>query len=118
MNRKKVSAIVVTYFTGPRLKECLYALGSDPDIDEIVIVDNGNPGLVEAWLEDFCHQQPKAHRLSGQGNIGFGAAVNLGVSGSKGPHLLVINPDAVLRRGSLAPMQDLAKTRQEPWIIG
>ena len=33
-----ISALVVTYQTGPRLHECLYALKGDADITEIILV--------------------------------------------------------------------------------
>lgn len=113
-----VSAIVVTYQTGPRLKECLYALSADPQIDETIIVDNGNPDDVRAWLNVFCEARPGAKLLSGHGNIGFGAGVNRGVEAAAGEHILVINPDAVLRRGSTASLQRAAHDCAEPWIVG
>ena len=118
MSRPQVSAVVVSYQTGPRLKECLYALASDPDVSEIIIVDNGNPDAILSWLRSFAAAQPKVQVLSGHGNIGFGAAVNRGTAQAQGPHLLVINPDAVLRRRSLTGMQDAASRCDVPWIIG
>ncbi|MEP1144838.1 MAG: glycosyltransferase family 2 protein [Henriciella sp.] len=118
MSKEPVSAIVVTFNTGPRLKECLYALHADPDVFEIVVVDNGNPADMQTWLEDFASARAAVELCVGQGNIGFGAAVNLGVDRANGPHLLVINPDAVLRRNSIAPLQQTATGLSDPWIIG
>lgn len=118
MNRPRVSAIVVSFNTGPRLKECLFGLVSDPDVDEIVIVDNGNPDAMASWLSGFAAARDQVQLLSGHGNIGFGAAINLGVAQAIGPHLLIINPDAVLRWNSLPGMQALAATCPTPWIIG
>lgn len=118
MSRPAVSAIVVTYQTGPRLKECLYALSSDPDVDEIIIVDNGNPDEMQSWIADFAESRRQVLVLAGHGNVGFGGAVNLGVERAAGPHILVINPDAVLRWNSIAGMQNAAEKRPEPWIIG
>ena len=70
-----VTALVVSYHTGPRLVECLYALKGDPDVAAIVITDNGNPPGTEAWLDAFVAATPKAQivRLP---NPGFGAGVN------------------------------------------
>lgn len=118
MTRPSVSAIVVSFHTGPRLKECLFGLVSDPGVDEIIIVDNGNPDAMTTWLSGFAAARGAVTLLSGQGNIGFGAAVNLGMTQAKGPHLLIINPDAVLRWNSLPGMQKLAETCPTPWIIG
>ena len=109
---------MVTYFTGPRLKECLYALLADPDISEVIVVDNGNPSDVQDWLRAFEAKKPDVALLTGHGNIGFGAGVNRGVDRAAGPHILVLNPDAVLRWNSIRGMQSVAKTCPTPWIIG
>ena len=118
MTRPAVSAIIVSYQTGRRLKECLHALAADPDVAEIILVDNGNDPEMMAWIGNFVHAKSQARRLSGHGNIGFGAGVNLGTRAAAGPHLLVINPDAVLRWDSLRGMQEVAATCPTPWIIG
>ena len=118
MTGSAVSAVVVSYQTGPRLKECLYALLSDPEVTDIVIVDNGNPTDMQNWLDQFADQQAQVQRLSGHGNIGFGAGVNLGVAKAQGPDILVINPDAVLRRHSVKGMQIAAQACPTPWIVG
>ena len=118
MTRLAISAIIVSYHTGPRLKECLFALAADPDVAELIIIDNGNPPETEAWLEEFAAGRGGTVLLQGHGNIGFGAAINRGAEAAASPHLLVINPDAVLRRGSLSGMQDAAAQCDTPWIVG
>lgn len=118
MSFPDVSAIVVTYHTGPRLHECLYALLSDPDVSEIIIVDNGNPAQEMAWLDRFAQNHSKAVLLSYGENVGFGAAVNVGVRRASGDVLLVINPDAVLRRGSIQPLIDAMRGQSSPCIVG
>jgi hypothetical protein len=118
VSQVSVSAIVVSYQTGPRLKECLYALDTDPDVSEIILVDNGNPEDMRTWLTSFAASRPSMKILSGHGNIGFGAGVNLGEAEAAGPHVLVINPDAVLRWKSLMAMQETARGLSTPWIIG
>lgn len=118
MSHPAVSAIVVSYQTGPRLKECLYALSADPAVSEIILVDNGNPEQMRAWVARFAESRTNVQVLSGHGNIGFGAAVNLGADRADGPHILVINPDAVLRWNSLPSMQTAASALSAPWIVG
>lgn len=118
MSAPPVTAIVVSYKTGPRLKECLYALKADPQVDGAVIVDNGNPPETRTFLDEFCRKHVGFNLVSGHGNIGFGAGVNLGVSKSDSEHLLIINPDAVLRWNSIKPLQETAKDLAEPWIVG
>ena len=95
-----VTALVVTYHTGPRLVECLYALKGDPDVSSIVIADNGNPPSTEAWLASFTASTPKAERIT-LPNPGFGAGVNAAAKFAASDYLLVINPDCVIKRGAL-----------------
>jgi len=118
VNAPHVTALVVTYQTGPRLKECLYALAAAPDIAASVIVDNGNPAAMREWLDRFVGARPDFTLLRPGENLGFGAAVNLAVKSAGTAQLLVINPDAVIRWGSIGAMQDTAKGLREPWIVG
>ncbi|MFN3213416.1 MAG: glycosyltransferase family 2 protein [Henriciella sp.] len=113
-----VSVIVVTYKTGVRLKECLYALSADPDVGDVVIVDNGNPPDMLDWLRAFEAKCDTVSLITGHGNIGFGAGVNLGVKTTAQEQILVINPDAVIRRGSVPSMQSVAAVLPTPWIVG
>lgn len=112
-----VTALVVSFHTGPRLAECLYALKGDPGVSAIVIADNGNPPGTEAWLDAFVTATPKAQivRLA---NPGFGAAVNAAARLAATRHLLVINPDCVIRRGSLRPMIEALAGAPAPAIAG
>ena len=72
---------------------------------------------MQAWIAGFAEKRPNMQVLSGHGNIGFGAGVNLGAARASGLHLLVINPDAVLRWNSLTAMQETARDLAAPWII-
>ena len=114
----RTAALVVTYHTGPRLAECLYALKADPEISEIVIADNGNPPGVLAWLEGFvcgCGGRAKLLRLD---NPGFGAAVNRAARETAAERLLVINPDCVIRRGSVGQLAAALEGAAAPAIVG
>ena len=113
-----VSAIVVSYQTGPRLRECLYALWADPAVDEIIIVDNGNPPDKRRWIVNFAGRCDKAELVQPGENLGFGQGVNFGAQLARGDQFLVINPDAVMRQGSVAAMQAAAAGRASPWIVG
>jgi len=118
MTLPTITAVVVTYHTGPRLHECLYALKSDPDVSEIVVVDNGNPPAEQVWIDNFAAVSDKVHVVRDGTNPGFGAGVNKGAAGALGKLLLVINPDAVLRRGSLARLVGAMDKRVEPVLVG
>jgi N-acetylglucosaminyl-diphospho-decaprenol L-rhamnosyltransferase len=112
-----VTALVVSYHTGPRLVECLYALKGDPDVAAIVITDNGNPPGTEAWLDVFVAATPKAQILR-LPNPGFGAGVNAAARLAASDHLLVINPDCVIKRGALRPLVAALDGASFPAIAG
>ena len=111
-----VSAIVVSYFTGPVLPRALAALRAQPGLMEVILVDNGNfPGDVEA----ACTGEGAPVRvLSGHGNIGFAAGCNLGAKSARGEFLLILNPDAVMPDGGLARLLSDAAELERPWLMG
>ena len=84
-----ISALVVTYQTGPRLHECLYALKGDADITEIILVDNGNPPGEQAWIDRFVAACPKASLIREGDNPGFGTAMNRAAAKASGDLLLL-----------------------------
>ena len=118
MTAPSVAAIVVTYHTGPRLTECLYALAAHDGISHIIIVDNGNPVQMTDWLKGFEGRVAKATYLETGGNIGFGSAVNRGAEQARADHLLIINPDCILRPDAVLPLQAAAIGQPSPWMIG
>jgi N-acetylglucosaminyl-diphospho-decaprenol L-rhamnosyltransferase len=112
-----VSAIVVSYRTGAVLFDALCVLLSDPDITEIVLVDNGNPPDVQARLARMGLDGRL--RIVGEGiNRGFGAGVNFGAAEARGDRLLILNPDALLRPGSLAALEAARQDRRSPIVVG
>lgn len=115
---KGVSAIVVSYRTGDVLFDCLRALEADPQIDEIVLVDNGNPEEMKWKIDELAGNSKKLKVTGGGQNRGFAAGVNLGVKASKGVRVLIINPDAVLQPGSVAAMEAARGGFAEPVIVG
>lgn len=115
-----VSAIVVTYHSGPRLKECIHALCANKEVTEIIIVNNGNDELMTEWLKRFnsAHRKCDVHLITSPGNIGMGAGVNLGVKQAKSECLLIINPDAVLKVGSIPALEVARRLGEGPCLVG
>jgi len=113
-----ITALVVSYNTGPRLHECLYALKGDPDVTGIVIVDNGNPPAEQAWIDRFVTGCAKATLIRDGSNPGFGAAVNKAAKIATGEAFLVCNPDCVIKRGSMVPLARALEGAPRPAIAG
>lgn len=116
--RPSVAAIVVTYRTGRALKDCLVALLVNDAIDAVVVVDNGNPPDMTAWLSSLPTRYAKAHYIAAPANLGFGRAVNLGARGRTEDQLLIINPDCVMRHDAVPALQAALAGRRSPVIIG
>lgn len=118
MSTRPVTAIVVTYFTGPRLRECLYALIGCPDISTILIVDNGNPPGMTEWIKTFAAARARVQLISPAANLGFGKAINLACKQVAEGDLLFVNPDAVIKRDAPAELKKAASSLDRPWIAG
>lgn len=113
-----VTAIVVSYFTGPVLTRSLQSLCAQSPIAEIILVDNGNfPGDVEAAIAE-SNSAARVRVISGHGNIGFAAGCNLGARMAQTDHLLIFNPDAIMPEGGVARMLSDAAELEPPWLMG
>lgn len=113
-----ISAVSVSYRTGPVLFDSLAALLAAPEIAEIVLVDNGNAPADIARLDALAGAHAKLRVLRGHGNIGFGAACNLGARAARGDHILLVNPDVVLGPGAAARMSAALAQARAPAIVG
>jgi N-acetylglucosaminyl-diphospho-decaprenol L-rhamnosyltransferase len=113
----RISAIVVTYFSGDILRLCLTNLLASPACDEIILVNNGNPDEVVAELRAWTEAEPRLKLLTGHGNVGFGRACNLGAKHATSPILAFVNPDCVVELGALAQMALLADA-PNPVLVG
>lgn len=113
---RAVSAIVVSYYTGPVLSRAIAALQTQPAVREIILVDNGNfPGDVD---EAASGVGAPVKIVTGHGNVGFAAGCNLGAKASSGDCLLIINPDAIMPEGGVERMMSDADALDRPWLMG
>lgn len=117
-----ISAVVISYFTGPVLARCLDALRLQAGVGEIILIDNGNPdGAIDAAIgpdADIDAMGPPIRAITGHGNIGFAAACNLGARAAQGEILLFVNPDAILPPGGAAALAQDGLTRDGAWLMG
>ena len=114
---RRISVVIVSYFTGRALFECLESLLSQEGLFEIVLVNNGNSEETLFELGRLAAGDTRLRILSGHGNVGFAAGCNIGVSRAAGDVLLFLNPDCVLPRGALARSADLLRYRPDGWLV-
>ncbi len=117
-----VSAVIVSYFTGPVLARSISSLREQPEIGEIFLVDNGNwEGAVEAAIAAAETEEGSGAPvtvISGHGNVGFATACNLGARCATRDYLLFLNPDAIMEPGGVAQLLRDGRTLSRPWMIG
>ena len=116
--KPRISIVMVTYFTGPALFESVNTVLNDPEIFELILVDNGNSEPTRKNLSDLISRHPNVRLLQGHGNVGFAKACNYGAEIAEGEFLLFLNPDAILTPGSARNMANCGKMLEVPWIVG
>lgn len=97
-----VTAAVVSWNTRELLLRCLASLEAQhaPELEVWVVDNSSSDGSAAAARA----RAPWAHVLEPGRNLGFGAAVNLIASRSRGEWLLIANADVELEAGALAAM--------------
>ena len=111
-----VSAVVVSYYTGPLLSRAIRSLCAQPEIQEVILVDNGNfSGDVDRACAEA--EDVPVTVISGQGNIGFAAACNKGVDAATGDILLFLNPDATMPNGGVARLLNDVEGLTGQWLL-
>ncbi len=114
----ELSAVMVSYQTGLVLFEAITALLPAASLSQLIVVDNGNPAAVRQQLGTLAASESKLTVLSGQGNVGYAAACNLGAAEAEGELLLLINPDCRLAAAQLDRLCELAAGLTTPWLLG
>lgn len=114
----RISVVMVSYMTGPALFEAIAAVMDDPDIIELVLVDNGNDVQTRRKLSSWQARYNRLRLIQGHGNIGFSKANNLGAGFAVGDFLLFLNPDAILSVGAARKLAQCGKGHSRPWAAG
>ena len=113
----EMSVIMVVYRTGPVLAESIARVLADPDVDELVLVDNGStPSEIEVL--DRAAEDPKVTLIRGQDNVGFARGANIGAQAAHGETLVILNPDAFLEDGCVRALRMALKDKPSPCLVG
>lgn len=102
INRLPVSAIVVAYKSHAYIGACISSLVA-AGVGQIIVVDGNEDDCDLAVLQECSRRFSGMKLIRGCGNIGFGAAVNLGVAATEAPYadyLWIVNPDTAVGIGS------------------
>src|SRR5688500_9839226 len=96
----RLSIIIVSYNSRGDLEGCLQSLTSAPPrVDhEVVVVDNASADGTPAYLRE---RWPGVRLIEAGGNLGFARANNLGIRQTFGELVLLLNPDTIVKPGTL-----------------
>ncbi len=113
MVKKLVSVIVVNWNGKQHLEDCFSSLlKQDYPALEIIMVDNASSD----WSVEFIKNKfPAVHVIQNKINIGFGPAVNKGMSIGKGEYFLFLNNDLTLAPSCIS---ELATLMEKPEVGG
>ncbi|MET0182087.1 MAG: glycosyltransferase family 2 protein [Caulobacterales bacterium] len=114
----RVSAVVVTRHTGQTLELCLRSALAEPWIDELIIVDNGNPAQVSSALRALQADRRDIALIKPKRELGIAEALNVGAGRARGRWLMFIDPHVVLQRGAAERMVAAGGGVRSPWLVG
>jgi len=114
----RISVVMVSYMTGSALMESIRAVQRDLDIDELIIVDNGNAPADRTRLFEVAQRSDNVRILQGHGNVGFARGCNYGAALATGDYLFFLNPDAVIETGAARKLADAGDSLGTPWLAG
>jgi GT2 family glycosyltransferase len=105
------AVVIPSWNSATLLPDCIGSIRAQ-DVDvELMVVDNGSGDDTVTFLEDEGIPHVTLPR-----NVGFAAAVNLGVARTVAPSILVLNADTVLEPGSLGRL--VATLAADPGLGG
>jgi GT2 family glycosyltransferase len=114
----EISVVMVVYMTGEVLEESIRDVLQDPDVDELILVDNGStPGEAE-FMEAAAAGDQRVTVIRGQGNVGFARGANMGAKAAHGEILVVLNPDAFLQEGCVRALREALSGKPSPCLVG
>lgn len=120
----RVSAVVVARQVRPKspassaLDLCLRSALAEPWIDDLVIVDHGNPPEITAALRQLQLDRRDVKFVSAAPQLSTAAACNLGADAALGRWLLFLDAGIVLQRGAVARLAAAGGGAHAPWIVG
>jgi GT2 family glycosyltransferase/lipopolysaccharide/colanic/teichoic acid biosynthesis glycosyltransferase len=112
-----VSIIIVTHNSRSPVEACLDSLECHPPSGdyEVLVVDNASSdGTPEMIAERFT----SVRLVANDENRGYSRGVNQGIRASTGRLLLIINPDIVVREGSIDRIVEFVERTPDAGIAG
>ncbi|MEY1556927.1 glycosyltransferase family 2 protein [Yoonia sp. R2331] len=117
----EISVSIINYKTGDMTLSCVQSVLDDiGDLAvDIVVVDNasgdGSAEQIAEWIA--AHPNMPVKLVRSDENTGFSGGHNLGITNSDGAYVLVLNSDALLKKGFLKAIMDRANSAPNAGMI-
>ncbi|WP_291719901.1 glycosyltransferase family 2 protein [Magnetospirillum sp. 64-120] len=118
MSQEMYSIVIVSYYTGPVLFSCLSALLAEPEVQEILIINNGNDLSDKIQLQDVAARSGRIRIFNPGRNIGFAAGCNMGAAQARTSVLAFVNPDLMVPAGTFAKLSQVRRDHADAWLFG
>lgn len=119
-----VSVVVVNWNTRDDVVRCVESILSTTRRPfEVIIVDNGSTDGSVQVLESTFRAESSVSILAQDRNVGFARGNNIGFAASSGEYVFVLNPDTIVREGSIDYLARYLDEHADvgavgPWIVG
>jgi len=113
----RVSVVIVNFNAGELLTECVRPVLSSNMPVEVFVSDNGSTDGSIHFLEDAI-QDERLHIICNGKNLGFAKANNRVLAGTKGTHLLFLNPDCLIQADTLEHLIAKMDSRHDVGMAG
>jgi GT2 family glycosyltransferase len=113
LTEPSLSIVLVAHNNLRELASCLPRLLDEPEVCEIIVVDNASTDFTCDWIRASF---PSLRVLRSNSNQGYGAGCNRGLSIARGRYILVLNPDTVSKPGSISSMLTVARRHPRSFV--
>ncbi|HEX5133434.1 MAG TPA: glycosyltransferase [Candidatus Krumholzibacteria bacterium] len=113
----QTSVIIVTYNSSRVIGACLDSLAAEAaaGVLEVIVVDNASS---DGTADMLVREYPWVTVHAGRENLGYSKGVNIGIRRARGRFLYILNPDTVVRRGSVQKLIDFMNRTPDAGIVG
>jgi N-acetylglucosaminyl-diphospho-decaprenol L-rhamnosyltransferase len=101
---RSVDTIIVNFRTKELTLDAARSVLSEPETNSVIVVENGSGDGSREWLRDQLAGSPGANVVDAEKNLGFGGGNNLGGRAATAEYVFLLNSDATLEPGGLAPL--------------
>lgn len=112
------SVVTVNFNAGRMLAECARAVLASAAHLELIVVDNGSTDDSLQVLREATAGDTRMVVIEAGSNLGFSRANNLGIKSSRGDLVLLLNPDCIVARDTIARMRAVMAAHPEAGMAG